>query len=178
MSQTFVFDFLLNDEVLPSAIFYGTIAPLVLYSCARKLLINPYLERERRREADRVKASNHDHLQEKRRQAESVISLWMHTYARIRETESSLKGLVIQAAFYGKASSIDQLALSAEALASPLDPESEVIDVLIPIQCHVKDSRLLLPSVSKVSTCFIPLHHHLCVCVSVAKCFPFVSTDV
>ena len=154
MSQTFVFDFLLNDEVLPSAIFYGTIAPIILFSCAKKFLINPYLEFERNRDLEKKRENNRTDLQEKRRQAQSVVNLWQETYSRTLEGETLAKGLIIITALYGKASSIDQLtATSSASEASPinLDHHMEVIDVKIPIQCQVKESRLILPNVSKVS---------------------------
>lgn len=150
MSQTFVFDFLLNDEVLPSAIFYGTIAPIILYSCAKKFVIDPYLEFERNRDLDKKRESNQANLREKRRQAESVINLWQETYARTMESESSSNGLIILTALYGKASQIDQM-MATSSDADSVNPQMEVIDVKIPIQCQVKESRLFLPNVSKVS---------------------------
>lgn len=152
MSQTFVFDFLLNDEVLPSAIFYGTIAPIVVYSCAKKFLIDPYLAFERNRDLERKRESNRTNLQEKRREAQSVVNLWQETYAKTVESETSTNGLLVLTALYGKASSIDQLIASAapDFDFSNLDPELEVIDVKIPIHCQVKESHLFLPDVSKV----------------------------
>lgn len=152
MSQTFVFDFLLNDEVLPSAIFYGTIAPIVLFSCANKFLITPFLERERTRELEKKRSANRVHLREKQRQAQSVVNLWRLTYARILESETQSKGLIILIALYGKASAVDQISRTlSDSKLQQVPQVAEVIDVKIPIQCQVRDSRLTLPTVSKVS---------------------------
>lgn len=150
LSQTFVFDFLLNDEVLPSAIFYGTVAPVILFSCLKKFVIDPYLEHERQQELEKMRTANSQHLKEKRRQAQSVINLWRETYARILSSETESKGLVVLFALYGRASLVDQLSMTTSEDQLHLDPHVAVIDVKIPIQCHVRDSRLFLPAVSKV----------------------------
>ncbi len=64
---------------------------------------------------------------------------------RIVETESSKQGLVIVHAWYGKLVSIQA---STEDGANQLD--NNVIDVTVPLQCQVKESKLLLTDVSKV----------------------------
>jgi DnaJ family protein C protein 11 len=179
MSQTFVFDFMLNDEVLPSAIFYGTIAPLILYSCTKKFLIDPYLDYQRNRDLDKKKENNRTFLQEKRREAQSVVNLWQETYARTVEKETSSNGLIILTAVYGKSSAIDELITKTPDFDSlHLDPLSEVIDVKIPIQCQVKESRLILPNVSKVRVyscllfCFVTLRMSSLISTHrIEKCF-------
>ncbi|KAG0444493.1 hypothetical protein HPB47_013733 [Ixodes persulcatus] len=48
-SQTYVFPILLSEEPLPSAIFYGTITPLVGWYILQTFVIVPYTERQKRR---------------------------------------------------------------------------------------------------------------------------------
>ena len=152
MSQAFVFDFVLNDEVLPSAIFYGTIAPLVIYSCVKKFLVDPMLDYEKRQEVERKRQTQFSNLKEKRQQAQAVLILMQETFARTVEIETSIKGLIILSAFYGKASTIDSI--SSEANRNNESDQHDlklcVTDVKVPIQCLVKNSTLYLPNVSKV----------------------------
>ena len=69
------------------------------------------------------------------------------------------KGLLIETAFYGRiglVESLQQLIHSnlleeMELRYRLADPQTEVIDVRISLQCQVKDSKLILPSVSKSS---------------------------
>lgn len=63
------------------------------------------------------------------------------TFSRIRSEEEKKKGLVIIKAYFGK-----QVSLSSPEL----DPSEDVIDVTIPLQCLVKDSKLVLHDSSKV----------------------------
>ncbi len=43
-SQQFIIPIHLSQEVVPSAIFYGTVTPLVIYYVAKRLVIGPYLK--------------------------------------------------------------------------------------------------------------------------------------
>jgi DnaJ homolog subfamily C member 11 len=41
-SQQFIFPIHLSNEVIPSAIFYGTVTPLVVYFVVKRLVLDPY----------------------------------------------------------------------------------------------------------------------------------------
>ena len=41
--QKFVVPIHLSRDVIPSAVFYGTITPIVCYYIVKKMLIDPYL---------------------------------------------------------------------------------------------------------------------------------------
>ena len=41
--QTFLFPINLSEEIVPSAVFYGTVAPVVLYLVVKNLIVNPFL---------------------------------------------------------------------------------------------------------------------------------------
>lgn len=48
-SQTYMFPILLSEELLPSAIFYGTITPLVSWYVLQTFVIKPYTQRQKKR---------------------------------------------------------------------------------------------------------------------------------
>lgn len=69
------------------------------------------------------------------------------TYSRIRDEEEAKRGLVIVKALYGK--------IAQGTIAEDLNGETERVDhecteVTIPLQCLVKDSKLVLHDHSKV----------------------------
>jgi len=95
-------------------------------------------------------------MSEKKREAESAVHLMTETYSRIKAEEERKGGLVILAAKYGR------LVFEApqQTTTSSVPPTSnnseephfdECIDVTIPLQCFVKDSKLILHDASKVN---------------------------
>lgn len=46
-SQTYLFPIHLTEQILPSAVFYATVAPLVLYLAVQKLIITPYVHAQK-----------------------------------------------------------------------------------------------------------------------------------
>lgn len=97
---------------------------------------------------------------QKKKEAAAVTSLWKEQYDRTVREETESNGLVILVAFYGKSTLVTSMAellhsnlLEESELRHKLeDPSSQVIDVRISIQCHVKESKLCLPGVSKVKS--------------------------
>ena len=83
-------------------------------------------------------------MEEKKREAKAAVNLMAATYARVRSDEELKKGLVIVKALYGHF--ISEVEVSGEE-STAVD---EVIDVMIPLQCLVKDSKLVLQEASKV----------------------------
>lgn len=79
-------------------------------------------------------------MAERRKEAESAISLMSATYDRCLADEEKKKGLIIIRALYGRATYIDEA----------FEENAEVLDVKVPLQCLVKDSRLTLHKSSKV----------------------------
>ncbi|KAL0851890.1 hypothetical protein ABMA28_000180 [Loxostege sticticalis] len=154
-SQTIVVPIHLCEEVMPSPVFYATVVPLVSWLVLKKLVLDPIARERQERERQRSREANYERLQEMQRQARATVELMRETYSRIRSDEEKKKGLVIIKAIYGKlpsgASSHEVAAERTGDAASPESPSiySEVIDVTIPIQCLVKDSRLELLEASK-----------------------------
>ncbi|CAK1588561.1 unnamed protein product [Parnassius mnemosyne] len=154
-SQTIVVPIHLCEEVMPSPVFYATVVPLVSWLVLKKLVLDPIARERQERERQRSMEANFERLQEMQQQARATVELMRETYSRIRSDEEKKKGLVILRAVYGK---LPADATSHEVGAEqagdgvPLDSPSgysEAIDVTIPVQCLVKDSRLELLEASK-----------------------------
>uniref|UniRef100_A0A2K6UW81 DnaJ homolog subfamily C member 11 n=1 Tax=Saimiri boliviensis boliviensis TaxID=39432 RepID=A0A2K6UW81_SAIBB len=127
-SQTYFFPIHLTDQLLPSAVFYATVGPLVVYFAMHRLIIKPYLRVERA-----WRGPNH-----------VILVLWQvrlmqESVRRIIEAEESRMGLIIVNAWYGKF--VNDKSRKSEKV--------KVIDVTVPLQCLVKDSKLILTEASK-----------------------------
>ena len=132
-NQTYIFPIQLAEEILPAPIFYGTVAPFILYAITKKLFLDPYQEQKKQKEKEKLKQQYKERLKEKRAEAQAAINLMQETYLRVEAEEKANKGLIITEAFYG--------CMSVERELS-----HEIIDVTVPLQCLVKQSKLLLPS--------------------------------
>jgi DnaJ family protein C protein 11 len=44
--QTFVFPIQLSEDLIPQAVFYGTVVPLVLYFGIKVLIVRPFLKEQ------------------------------------------------------------------------------------------------------------------------------------
>uniref|UniRef100_A0A3Q2YUJ9 DnaJ homolog subfamily C member 11 n=1 Tax=Hippocampus comes TaxID=109280 RepID=A0A3Q2YUJ9_HIPCM len=122
-SQTYLFPVHLTDQLLPSAVFYATAGPLLVYMAVHKLVIIPYTRAQKEESASSF-------LQ---------VLLMQESVRRIIEAEESKMGLIILNAWYGKFVSE----------TSQKQEKSKVIDVTVPLQCLVKDSKLILTETSK-----------------------------
>jgi DnaJ family protein C protein 11 len=87
---------------------------------------------------------------EKKIEADAAIQLMKLTFGRIVVEEETRRGLIITNAKYGRLISDD----GPSTLDSSNANNDEIIDVKIPLQCLVKDSKLILHDNSKVCTCF------------------------
>ncbi|KAJ8736953.1 hypothetical protein PYW07_000224 [Mythimna separata] len=154
-SQTIVVPIHLCEEVMPSPVFYATVVPLISWLVLKKIILDPIARERQERDRQRSMEANYERLQEMQRQARATIELMRETYSRIRSDEEKKKGLVILRALYGKLPlNSSNHEVGAEPTGDGNSPEtpnafSEVIDVTIPIQCLVKDSRLELLEASK-----------------------------
>ncbi|KOB73460.1 DnaJ-17, partial [Operophtera brumata] len=154
-SQTIVVPIQLCEEVVPSPVFYATVVPIVSWLILRKLVLDPIAKEREQRNKIRSMEANFERLQEMQRQARATVELMKATFTRIRSDEEKKKGLVILKALYGK--------LPQDCSSHPVTEPSpgdvptaesplgyaEVIDVTIPLQCLIKDSRLELLDASK-----------------------------
>ncbi|KAF0299116.1 DnaJ subfamily C member 11 [Amphibalanus amphitrite] len=141
-SQTYTAHVRLSDELQASAVFYGTVVPLLAWTAVNRLLVAPYVSRRQKEEAQRRREANRERTAAKRREAEAAVSLMRETVARIRQAEELRRGLVITAAWYGRI-----------VQAGSGDPANggmeDLVDVTIPLQCLVTDSKLILQEGTK-----------------------------
>lgn len=56
-SQSYVFPIQLSDQILPPPIFYGTIAPVLIWTLVNKLFLEPYEEEKKRIELQKKRAA-------------------------------------------------------------------------------------------------------------------------
>uniref|UniRef100_A0A8C9TRF4 DnaJ homolog subfamily C member 11 n=1 Tax=Scleropages formosus TaxID=113540 RepID=A0A8C9TRF4_SCLFO len=138
-SQTYFFPIHLTDQLLPSAVFYATVGPLVFYLAIQRLIIWPYTRAQKEQDLEKQRESAALDINRKKQEAESAILLMQESVRRIIEAEESKMGLIILNAWYGKFVTNNRR-----------QERAKVIDVTVPLQCLVKDSKLILTEASKV----------------------------
>ncbi|XP_061731368.1 dnaJ homolog subfamily C member 11-like [Nerophis ophidion] len=136
-SQTYLFPLHLTDQLLPSAVFYATAAPLLVYMAVHKLLIIPYTRAQKEEELELQRKSSATDIAKKKQEAESAVLLMQESVRRIIEAEESKMGLIILNAWYGR------------FVSDSGQKKARVVDVTVPLQCLVKDSKLILTEASK-----------------------------
>ncbi|XP_020786548.1 dnaJ homolog subfamily C member 11-like [Boleophthalmus pectinirostris] len=136
-SQTYLFPVHLTDQLLPSAVFYATVCPLLVYLAVHRLVIIPCTQAQKEQELELQRINSATDIAKKKQEAESAVLLMQESVKRIIDAEESKMGLIILNAWYGK-------------FVSELKQEkNQVIDVTVPLQCLVKDSKLILTEASK-----------------------------
>ena len=124
-----------------SALFYATIVPLALYGCFKAFAIAPFLRKQRLKEIEDKRAEKAREMLEKKKEAEAAIELMKETVERVVISEQARHGLLIHEAWYGKLFDTQD----------GLDSSPRIIDVHIPLQCLVVDSKLILHETSKAN---------------------------
>ncbi len=124
------------------AIFYATAIPLALYGVIRVLAFAPLLRRQRMQEIENKRAEKAREMMERKHEAEAAIELMTETVERVISIEQSKHGLLILEAWYGKLFDMQE----EDGLVQP-----KVVDVRIPLQCLVVDSKLILHESSKAN---------------------------
>ncbi|XP_047204500.1 dnaJ homolog subfamily C member 11-like [Girardinichthys multiradiatus] len=138
-SQTYLFPVHLTDQLLPSAVFYATAGPLLAYIAIHRLIIIPYTKAQKEQELELQRKSSATDIAKKKQEAETAVLLMQESVRRIIEAEESKMGLIILNGWYGKFVSD----------TSQKQEKAKVIDVTVPLQCLVKDSKLILTEASK-----------------------------
>lgn len=150
-TQTYVFPFHLSDQVILQPIFYGTIVPLLTWLTVKKLLVEPYKIRRKEKERERKYDLNKEKVAEARREAMASANLMAERFKRILKEEEDKGGLVIEKALYGLLA--DEKGELLAKFSSQEDSTDEIddscIDIKLPLQCCVEDSRLILWEGSK-----------------------------
>lgn len=139
-NQVFLFPIHLSQEICPQAILYGTLAPVAIYFLVKAIIVTPLVKKQMESELQKQREAHKAERERKKKEAETEIRLMQDLVQRNREYEASRQGLIIEKAWFGK-------------LVSDIsdDGQDNVIDVTIPLQCQVKESKLLLTDVPKAS---------------------------
>uniref|UniRef100_A0A8C6WTB3 DnaJ homolog subfamily C member 11 n=1 Tax=Neogobius melanostomus TaxID=47308 RepID=A0A8C6WTB3_9GOBI len=139
-SQTYLFPVHLTDQLLPSAVFYATVGPLLFYLAVHRLVIIPsHRSRRNSQELELQRINSATDIAKKKQEAESAVLLMQESVKRIIDAEESKMGLIILNAWYGKF--VSEISQKQE--------KTKVADVTVPLQCLVKDSKLILTEASK-----------------------------
>lgn len=142
-TQSFIFPIHLSEEMIPSAVFYATVTPVISWLLIKQLIIEPLNRAKKKRELEKARDLNKSRMTAKQKEASAAVDLMTSMHERIRREEEEKEGLVIVQALYGnlRDSDIDD------------EPQitSTIIDVTIPVQCLVKDSKLILHNINKVT---------------------------
>lgn len=139
-TMSFVFKIAICPYPSFYAIAFGTISPALILCGLKLLSYAPILRRQKMHELAELKEERKKEMFERKKQAESVADLMKETAEKISSLEETRQGLVILEAWYGCLFS-----------TSPFDPLAppKVIDVTVPLQAAVQDSKLVLCSTSK-----------------------------
>ncbi|CAF4232563.1 unnamed protein product [Rotaria magnacalcarata] len=128
-SQVFSIPLPLAKDVLPSAIFYATITPTLVYLVLDRLIIQPFVRLEHEREQKKREDEEREKQVDRRHEAMNAQEVLRSLVEQIKDKEGS-QGLIILEAYYGH-------------LYPIIDESSiKIIDVRIPLQTLVKDSAL------------------------------------
>ena len=130
---------MLSDTMDIATILYATVVPLCAFACVKALAFTPYIRHRREKELKLRREAMTKELAEKKREAEQAIDLMSASVQRVLSIEQARHGLIIIEAYYGRLFDIGE---------HPAEG-SKVIDVRIPLQVMVKDSKLILPATSK-----------------------------
>ncbi|KAA0707484.1 DnaJ -like protein subfamily C member 11 [Triplophysa tibetana] len=138
-NQTYLFPIHLTDQILPSAVFYATVGPLAIYLAVQKLIIRPYVRAQKEQDLEKQKEDSASEIARRKQEAEAAVLLMQESVKRIIDAEESKMGLIILNAWYGKFVTDN----------TQKHERAKVIDVTVPLQCLVKDSKLILTEASK-----------------------------
>ena len=105
------------------------------------------MKEQKERNKEKQREINKSMMLEKQKEAKAAIELMKATFSRIRAEEESKRGLIITKALYGRFVYPQDRVLGEDPSIGLRD---EVIDVTIPLQCLVNDSRLVLHNATKV----------------------------
>lgn len=147
-SQTYSLPIQLCEDVLPAPVFYATVVPFLTWTIVKVYIIDPVVREQKERDKKKRRELNRSKTLEKQREAKAAVDLMTATFSKIRAEEEAKKGLIISKALYGRFMYPEDRAALDEGLS---DRREEVIDVTIPMQCLVKDSKLVLHNASKVN---------------------------
>ena len=127
----------LSDQLSVVPILCASVIPVATYLCFNVIAILPILRQQREWERKKQLQELEDAMKEKKAEAQAAVELMKETSERIVQVEQARLGLTITEAWYGKMSVRDNQRINPCS-------EDEVIDVCVPLQCMVQDSKLII----------------------------------
>eukprot|EP01135_Chromosphaera_perkinsii_P009513 Nk52_evm3s1779 gene=Nk52_evmTU3s1779 len=141
VGQTYIFPISISPKPEFGTCIYTTVVPIALVALVYKFMVLPWKLRRKQEEIDSLREKNKTLTEMKRNEAKAAVRLMKETLERKIAAEEQRNGLIIVQALYGN--------LSAGGRPGRNINQATVIDVTIPIQCLVKDSKLQLHPTSK-----------------------------
>eukprot|EP01113_Clastostelium_recurvatum_P007302 TRINITY_DN13398_c0_g1_i1.p1 TRINITY_DN13398_c0_g1~~TRINITY_DN13398_c0_g1_i1.p1 ORF type:complete len:601 (-),score=128.13 TRINITY_DN13398_c0_g1_i1:16-1755(-) len=141
-SYKFEVPVLFTPEVSPWSLLAATAFPLALIMMTKILVITPLDALKQRRKREARRKQNAEAMKEAKRSAEADVRLMTPTVLKKKAQEEAKAGLVIVEARYGKI--MDPQTGKLRMMDEDDEEGYMVVDVTIPMQYLVEDSRLLL----------------------------------
>ncbi|KAK7877541.1 hypothetical protein WMY93_031758 [Mugilogobius chulae] len=91
-SQTYLFPVHLTDQLLPSAVFYATVGPLLFYLAVHRLVVIPFTQAQKEQELELQRINSATDIAKKKQEAESAVLLMQESVKRIIDAEESKMG--------------------------------------------------------------------------------------
>eukprot|EP00056_Hartaetosiga_gracilis_P005922 m.90849 g.90849 ORF g.90849 m.90849 type:complete len:615 (+) comp12318_c0_seq1:15-1859(+) len=145
--QAYVIPVHLSDHFALSAVATASVLPIALFFAVRNLLVLPYLNAQEREKTAQRRKMKRMLMRKRREEARSAVLLMTQSVMRKIAAEEKVDGLVIEQALYGKI--LSSTAAQPHTVDDSEDDEQSVIDVTVPLQCLVRDSKLILQDISK-----------------------------
>ena len=135
--QCYSVRFHLSDQLSVVPILCASVIPVVTYLCFNAIAILPILRQQREWERKKQLLELEEAMKERKAEALAAVELMQETSERIVQVEQARLGLTISEAWYGKMSVKDNQRINPCS-------EDKVIDVCVPLQCMVQDSKLII----------------------------------
>ena len=142
MGQSYSVRFHLSDSISLLPALCASIVPVLTYMCFSVVAIFPLLKQQREWERKKEIEELKEMAKESKKEALAAVDLMKESAERIVQVEQAKLGLVIGEAWYGK------MSVAGNRRINP-SPEDEVVDVRLPLQCLVQDSKLIVPTHNK-----------------------------
>ena len=136
-NQSYSARFHLSDELHIPVIVAASLFPVLTYMGIRLMSILPIIRQQKEWEKAKRLKDLKAAAKEKKREAMSAVDLMQESADRIVRLEQVKLGLVITEAWYGKMSVSGNKRINAS-------PNDEAIDVSVPLQSMVDDSKLII----------------------------------
>lgn len=143
LGQKLAFPILLSADLNPYVAFCTTVLPASAYAALYHFYILPRKHERIKNRIHELRVEHADYIAAKRQEAGDAVLLMERSVQTRTEAERQRDGLVILSASYGLATAFTPRGLRE---IETEDGYTAVIDVTIPVQALVQNSRLVIPA--------------------------------